>query len=146
MIHQPENAVTLTNVRCLTQRTHGVMTISLLRQNDVATSFWRNNDIIITSGVCWDEAPCNGETHHSLKRRLYTHQWSISYKVIKMSCVAKSIAFKHHHVADNTETLSSKKYLYYIFHVIIQALKTHSLAWLDIFLGRFAVVIFKTPI
>ena len=26
---------------------------SLLRQNDVATSFWRNNDVIITSCVRW---------------------------------------------------------------------------------------------
>ena len=26
---------------------------SLLRQNDVATSFWHNNDVIIASCVCW---------------------------------------------------------------------------------------------
>ena len=32
---------------------HGAMITSSLRQNDVATSFWRNNDVIITSGVRW---------------------------------------------------------------------------------------------
>ena len=37
------------------QRTHDAITSSLLRQNDVATSFWRNNDVIITSRVPWDE-------------------------------------------------------------------------------------------
>ena len=35
------------------QRTHDVIIMSLLRQNDVATSFWRNNDVIITSRVRW---------------------------------------------------------------------------------------------
>ena len=37
-----------------TQRTHGAMKTSLLRQNDVTTSFWRNNDVIITPRVRWD--------------------------------------------------------------------------------------------
>ena len=32
-----------------TQRTHDVMITSLLGQNDVATSYWRNNDVIIAS-------------------------------------------------------------------------------------------------
>ena len=36
-----------------TKRTHDVILTSLLGQNDVATSFWRNNDIIITSCVNW---------------------------------------------------------------------------------------------
>ena len=35
------------------QRTHDVMITSLLRQNDVAMSFWRNNEIIITPCVRW---------------------------------------------------------------------------------------------
>ena len=35
------------------QRTHDVMVTSLLRQDDVATSFWRNNDVIIASCVRW---------------------------------------------------------------------------------------------
>ena len=38
------------------QWTHDVMITSLLRQNDVATSFWRNNDVIITSCVRWDDS------------------------------------------------------------------------------------------
>ena len=38
----------------LSQRTHDVMITSLLRQNDVAMSFWRNNDVVITSCVDWD--------------------------------------------------------------------------------------------
>ena len=37
----------------VTQRTHGVMITSLLRQHDVSTSLWRNNDVIITSRVRW---------------------------------------------------------------------------------------------
>ena len=37
-----------------TQRTHDVIITSLLRQNDVARSFWRNGDVIITSCVRWD--------------------------------------------------------------------------------------------
>ena len=36
------------------QRTYGVIITSLLRQNDVATSFWRKSDVIITSYVRWD--------------------------------------------------------------------------------------------
>ena len=39
------------------QRTHGVTTTSLFRQNDVAASFRRNNDIIITPSVRWDATP-----------------------------------------------------------------------------------------
>ena len=31
-----------------------VAIMSLLRQKDVVTSFWHDNDIIITSCVCWD--------------------------------------------------------------------------------------------
>ena len=37
------------------QRTHDAIKTSLLRQNDVATSFWCNNDVIITSCVRWDD-------------------------------------------------------------------------------------------
>ena len=37
----------------LTQRTQDVITTSLLHQSDVATSFWRNNGVIITSYVRW---------------------------------------------------------------------------------------------
>ena len=37
----------------LTHRTHVVMIMSALRQNDVVTSFWRNSDVIITSCVRW---------------------------------------------------------------------------------------------
>ena len=36
------------------QRTRDAIMTSLLRQNDVATSFWRNNDVIIVSRVRWD--------------------------------------------------------------------------------------------
>ena len=37
-----------------TQRTRDAIIASLLRQNDVATSFWRNNDVIIARCVRWD--------------------------------------------------------------------------------------------
>ena len=41
------------------QRAHDAITTSLLRQNDVATSFWHNsNDVIISSWVRWDTATC----------------------------------------------------------------------------------------
>ena len=33
--------------------THDVMITSLSRQNVHITSFWRNNDVVITSCVCW---------------------------------------------------------------------------------------------
>ena len=36
-----------------TQRAHGVIMTPLLRQNDVTTSFWRNDNVIITSCVRW---------------------------------------------------------------------------------------------
>ena len=35
------------------QWTHAVIITSLLRQNDVAASFWRNNDVITTVCVHW---------------------------------------------------------------------------------------------
>ena len=36
------------------QRTYDVIITSLLRQNDVVTSFWRDSDVIITSCVGWE--------------------------------------------------------------------------------------------
>ena len=44
---------TIFNLTALTQWTHDVIITSSLRQNDVATSFWRNNDVIIILCVCW---------------------------------------------------------------------------------------------
>ena len=38
----------------ITQRTHYVITAPLWRQNDTATSCWRNNHVIITSYVRWE--------------------------------------------------------------------------------------------
>ena len=40
-----------------TQRTHGTIVASLLRHNDVETSFWCNDDVIIASRVRWATAP-----------------------------------------------------------------------------------------
>ena len=37
------------------QLVRGAIITSLLRQNDVATPFWRNNHVIITACVNWDE-------------------------------------------------------------------------------------------
>ena len=42
------------SVAPLSQWTHNVAITSLLRQNDVATSFWRNNDVIILRHVSAD--------------------------------------------------------------------------------------------
>ena len=39
------------------QRTHGAIITSLLRQNDIATSFLRNIDVIIASCFRWDIGP-----------------------------------------------------------------------------------------
>ena len=36
---------------CTSQRTHGAIITSLSRQNDVAASFWRNNDVILATCV-----------------------------------------------------------------------------------------------
>ena len=39
--------------KSIAQATHGVMITSFLRQNDAATSFWRDNAAIFTSYVRW---------------------------------------------------------------------------------------------
>ena len=41
------------------QRTHDAITTSLLRQSDVATSFWRNNDIIVACASWVTIVYCN---------------------------------------------------------------------------------------
>ena len=38
-------------IKMVPQRAHDVIIASLLRQNDVGTSFWRTNNVIITSRV-----------------------------------------------------------------------------------------------
>ena len=43
----------ITYLWIITQRTRDVMITSLLRQNDVVTLFWRNNDVIIVPCVHW---------------------------------------------------------------------------------------------
>ena len=48
------NGKIATGVAVITQRGHDAMLTPLLRQNDVAMSFWRNNDVIIMSCVCWE--------------------------------------------------------------------------------------------
>ena len=42
------------------QRTHAAIITSLLRENDVATSFSHNNDVIIAACVRWDAAAHKG--------------------------------------------------------------------------------------
>ena len=49
----------------ISQRTHDTMITLLLRQNDVATPFWRNNDVIITSHARW---VVPGDTRHTLAK------------------------------------------------------------------------------
>ena len=55
------------------QREHDAMITSLLRWNDVATSFWRNNDVIVAShfrgflffrhrAMCWSPVRCSSTT------------------------------------------------------------------------------------
>ena len=51
------------------------MTMSLLRQNDVATSFWRNNSVIIASCADW------ALLKQVSNERLYEHQLSNKLKL-----------------------------------------------------------------
>ena len=47
----------VTNADCFVDLAyiHNAIITTLLRQNDVTTSFWRNNDVIITSCVDWSD-------------------------------------------------------------------------------------------
>ena len=47
-----ESSVTLRGLMKV-QRTHDATLMSLSRQNDIATSLWRNNDVIIASWGCF---------------------------------------------------------------------------------------------
>ena len=47
----------------LIQRAHDAITMSLLRQNEVATLFWRNNDVIIASSCAHWEQITNTNEH-----------------------------------------------------------------------------------
>ena len=47
---QSNDKLLITN---LSQQAHNATTTSLLRQNDVTTWFWRNNDVIITLCARW---------------------------------------------------------------------------------------------
>ena len=52
--YQIQNFQNLNRIfECQSQRTHGVIITSSLRQNYVAASFWRNNDVIVTLCVRW---------------------------------------------------------------------------------------------
>ena len=48
------SSLNMANGFIVTRRVHDVMITSLLRKNDVAMSFWRNNGVIITSCVRWE--------------------------------------------------------------------------------------------
>ena len=43
-------------VALASQRTHGAIMMSLLRRNDIVTSFWHNNDVTIASYSHWGYA------------------------------------------------------------------------------------------
>ena len=49
------------------QRTHDAIITSPLRQNDVATSFWRNNDVVIALCDHWDRISDMGRSVVFLK-------------------------------------------------------------------------------
>ena len=50
--------------RDIPQLTHDAIKTSILRQNDVVTSFWRNNGVIIALCARWDT--CNNNNHFFL--------------------------------------------------------------------------------
>ena len=57
---------------------HDAIKTSLLRQNDVATSFWRSNDIIIAPRIRWVTTTAN-EIHSTLWT-LWDSVWTISFR------------------------------------------------------------------
>ena len=56
-----------------TQRTHDVKVTSSLRENEIATSFWRNSDVIFGSCVRWESAS------RALYLRSYIFRTSIAW-------------------------------------------------------------------
>ena len=54
------------------QCTYGIITTSLLRQNDVST-FWRNNDVIISSFVRW-----SGTVTDDFFREIHCNKWYLA--------------------------------------------------------------------
>ena len=85
-----ENMSPCTNSRVWgdTQRAHDVIITSLLRQNDVATSFWRNNDVIITFSVRWVYPRCCSKRscciHHDSVTFL-RHTYLVRYRYIAVN-------------------------------------------------------------
>ena len=53
------------NDMCGAQHTYCVIITSILRQNDVATSFWRSKDVIITSLTCQSATPRDSQLYWS---------------------------------------------------------------------------------
>ena len=52
----PADVLASDGARPSIQQAHDAITTSFLHQNDVATSFWRNNDVLIVSCACWEQA------------------------------------------------------------------------------------------
>ena len=71
-----------------TQRTQAAMTMSLLRQNDVATSFWSDNYVVIASCVRWE---CVNKICLSQWNFLPWHYWFPLYPVLGCPPLVPSI-------------------------------------------------------
>ena len=65
----------------LSQRAHGPIATSLLRQNDAVVAFWHNNDVIITSCVRWDT--------HSLDCYTILAGWPLRVVQLRYICVTR---------------------------------------------------------
>ena len=63
--------------------THGVMITLLLRWNDVAMLFWRNNDVIIACCVRWDGSCKNNDIENII---LNVRRWLITLLHISWIC------------------------------------------------------------
>ena len=64
----------------VTQRARDALITSLLRQNDVAASFWRNSDVAITSYVRWMVCLVRPITHRRddvMSRKRFPHHWPL---------------------------------------------------------------------
>ena len=79
------------------QRTYDVIITSLLRQNEIATSFWRNNGLIITSCAHWECADIRAG-RYKVTRFLIAY-WPLLYAYvnqIRWLCISL-FGSNHHH-------------------------------------------------
>ena len=83
------------------QRTHDVKITSLLRQNDVATSFWRHNDVILASCVRWVMAFICLNIYKKIINNSIMIISLLLLLLIIIICGSSSFVDDHHHLWSN---------------------------------------------